>query len=66
MSATAISLLSPFKLSLAAQAAMEHTPVLWPHGIDEKAVLFEAGQAALPFLQQAGLTYEFKSREFRY
>jgi len=36
------------------------TPVLWSHGIDEKAVLFEAGQAALPFLQQAGLTYEFK------
>ncbi|KAL9306599.1 putative carboxylesterase SOBER1-like protein [Arabidopsis thaliana] len=36
------------------------TSILWSHGIDDKTVLFEAGQAALPFLQQAGLTCEFK------
>ncbi|CAH8359586.1 unnamed protein product [Eruca vesicaria subsp. sativa] len=36
------------------------TPILWSHGIDDKTVLFEAGQAALPFLQQAGVTCEFK------
>ncbi|CAH2078274.1 unnamed protein product [Thlaspi arvense] len=37
------------------------TPILWSHGIDDKTVLFEAGQAALPFLQQAGVTCEFKA-----
>lgn len=36
------------------------TPILWSHGTDDKLVLFEAGQAALPFLQQAGVTCEFK------
>ncbi|ESQ50506.1 hypothetical protein EUTSA_v10023148mg, partial [Eutrema salsugineum] len=37
------------------------TPILWSHGIDDKTLLFEAGQAALPFLQEAGLTCEFKA-----
>ncbi|CAH8281063.1 unnamed protein product [Arabidopsis lyrata] len=35
-------------------------PIVWSHGIDDKTVLFEAGQAALPFLQQAGMTCELK------
>ncbi|XP_010538748.1 PREDICTED: probable carboxylesterase SOBER1-like [Tarenaya hassleriana] len=37
------------------------TPILWSHGIDDRTVLFEAGQAALPFLQEAGVTCEFKA-----
>ncbi|CAN8231013.1 unnamed protein product [Cochlearia groenlandica] len=37
------------------------TPILWSHGIDDKTVLFEAGQAALPFLQEAGVTCELKA-----
>lgn len=36
------------------------TPILWSHGTDDELVLFEAGQAALPFLEQAGVTCEFK------
>lgn len=36
------------------------TPILWSHGTDDKLVLFEAGQAALPFLRQAGVACEFK------
>ncbi|WZY85356.1 hypothetical protein YC2023_031740 [Brassica napus] len=38
-----------------------HTPILWSHGTDDELVLFEAGQAALPFLEQAGVTCEFKA-----
>ncbi|CAH8334525.1 unnamed protein product [Eruca vesicaria subsp. sativa] len=35
--------------------------ILRSHGIDDRTVLLEAGgQAALPFLQQAGITCEFK------
>ncbi|VVB12099.1 unnamed protein product [Arabis nemorensis] len=37
------------------------TPILWSHGTDDELVLFEAGQAALPFLEEAGVTCEFKS-----
>ncbi|KAJ3678426.1 hypothetical protein LUZ60_002229 [Juncus effusus] len=37
------------------------TPVLWNHGMADNVVLFEAGQAGPPFLQQAGMTCEFKA-----
>ena len=36
------------------------TPILWSHGIDDRTVLFEAGQAGPPFLEKAGLSCEFK------
>jgi len=36
------------------------TPILWSHGTDDRMVLFEAGQAALPFLKEAGVSCEFK------
>lgn len=36
------------------------TPILWSHGMADTTVLFEAGQAGPPFLQQAGMTCEFK------
>ncbi|XP_010448907.1 PREDICTED: carboxylesterase SOBER1-like isoform X2 [Camelina sativa] len=53
----------PFSSSIISQFPEEakKTPILWSHGIDDKTVLFEAGQAALPFLQQAGVTCEFKA-----
>ncbi|KAB2082185.1 hypothetical protein ES319_A05G181800v1 [Gossypium barbadense] len=37
------------------------TPILWSHGMADRTVLFEAGQAGPPFLQQAGVTCEFKA-----
>ncbi|KAG8040037.1 hypothetical protein GUJ93_ZPchr0438g28956 [Zizania palustris] len=37
------------------------TPIMWSHGIADKVVLFEAGQAGPPFLQNAGLSCEFKA-----
>ena len=52
--------LSLFFGYLSLQILHMQTPILWSHGIDDKTVLFEAGQAALPFLQQAGVTCEFK------
>lgn len=36
------------------------TPILWSHGMSDRTVLFEAGQAGPPFLEQAGLSCEFK------
>ncbi|KAL1201717.1 putative carboxylesterase SOBER1-like [Cardamine amara subsp. amara] len=53
----------PFNSSIINQFTEDakKTPILWSHGIDDKTVLFEAGQAALPFLQQAGVTCEFKA-----
>lgn len=52
------------------------TPILWSHGMDDGTVLFEAGQAGPPFLEQAGISCEFKAypglghslnmEEFRY
>ncbi|XP_038880927.1 carboxylesterase SOBER1-like [Benincasa hispida] len=39
----------------------KRTPILWSHGIDDRTVLFEAGQAGLPFLEKAGLSCEFKA-----
>ncbi|KAG9455121.1 hypothetical protein H6P81_008025 [Aristolochia fimbriata] len=37
------------------------TPILWSHGMADRTVLFEAGQAGPPFLQQSGMTCEFKA-----
>ncbi|KAF5188864.1 acyl-protein thioesterase 1-like [Thalictrum thalictroides] len=37
------------------------TPFLWSHGIADRTVLFEAGQAGPSFLQQAGISCEFKA-----
>lgn len=36
------------------------TPILWSHGMADQTVLFGAGQAGPPFLEQAGMTCEFK------
>lgn len=36
------------------------TPILWSHGLADRTVLFEAGQAGPPFLEQAGMSCEFK------
>lgn len=36
------------------------TPILWSHGMVDRTVLFEAGQAGPPFLEQAGVSCEFK------
>ncbi|CAH8359591.1 unnamed protein product [Eruca vesicaria subsp. sativa] len=53
----------PFTSSIINQFPEEakKTPILWSHGTDDELVLFEAGQAALPFLEQAGVTCEFKA-----
>ncbi|KAL5700104.1 lysophospholipase [Ranunculus cassubicifolius] len=37
------------------------TPFLWNHGIADPTVLFEAGQAGPPFLEQVGASCEFKA-----
>ncbi|GAB4826518.1 hypothetical protein Ancab_033414 [Ancistrocladus abbreviatus] len=36
------------------------TPILWSHGVADRTVLFEAGQAGPPFLEKAGVYCEFK------
>ena len=36
------------------------TPILWSHGIADRTVLFEAGQAGPPFLEKIGVSCEFK------
>lgn len=36
------------------------TPILWSHGMADRTVLFEAGQAGPPFVEQVGVTCEFK------
>lgn len=53
----------PFNSSILDQIpeAAKKTPMLWSHGMVDKTVLFEAGQAGPPFLQRAGLTCEFKA-----
>lgn len=38
----------------------KQTPFLWSHGIVDRTVLFEAGQAGPPFLEKAGISSEFK------
>lgn len=37
------------------------TPILWSHGIDDRIVLFESGQAAVSFLKQIDMNCELKS-----
>lgn len=37
------------------------TPILWLHGMADRTVLFETGQAGQHFLEQAGVSCEFKS-----
>ncbi|KAF5472721.1 hypothetical protein F2P56_009415 [Juglans regia] len=39
----------------------KRTPILWSHGMADRTVLFEAGQAGPPFLEQAGVSCEFKA-----
>ncbi|CAN8325580.1 unnamed protein product [Cochlearia groenlandica] len=53
----------PFSSSIVTRFPEEakKTPILWSHGTDDNLVLFEAGQAALPFLKEAGVTCDFKA-----
>ncbi|KAK9935924.1 hypothetical protein M0R45_012797 [Rubus argutus] len=53
----------PFNSSIIQQITPEakRTPILWSHGIADQTVLFEAGQAGPPFLEQAGVSCEFKA-----
>ncbi|KAM7501026.1 hypothetical protein LguiA_025440 [Lonicera macranthoides] len=53
----------PFNSSMIERIIPEakKTPILWSHGMADRTVLFEAGQAGPPFLEQAGLTCEFKA-----
>ncbi|KAJ0017488.1 hypothetical protein Pint_09713 [Pistacia integerrima] len=37
------------------------TPILWSHGTADRTVLFVAGQAGPPLLEQAGISCEFKA-----
>ncbi|KAH7836847.1 hypothetical protein Vadar_006377 [Vaccinium darrowii] len=37
------------------------TPILWIHGVADEEVLFEAGQEGPPFLERAGVSWEFKA-----
>ncbi|KAL0353269.1 UNVERIFIED_CONTAM: putative carboxylesterase SOBER1-like [Sesamum angustifolium] len=37
------------------------TPILWSHGMADRTVLFEAGQAGPPLLEKAGVSCEFKA-----
>ncbi|CAL9758737.1 unnamed protein product [Musa acuminata subsp. burmannicoides] len=53
----------PFNSSIIARISPEakKTPILWSHGLADRTVLFEAGQAGPPFLEQAGMSCEFKA-----
>lgn len=53
----------PFNSSIIERITPEarKTPILWSHGIADPTVLFSAGQAGPPFLQQAGISCEFKA-----
>ncbi|KAL9455622.1 hypothetical protein AB3S75_004944 [Citrus x aurantiifolia] len=53
----------PFNASLNDQFTSDakKTPILWSHGMADRTVLFEAGQAGPPFLEQAGISCEFKA-----
>ena len=39
---------------------LSQTPILWFHGMDDRVVLFSAGQVGPPFLEQAGMRCQFK------
>ncbi|XP_051126292.1 probable carboxylesterase SOBER1-like [Andrographis paniculata] len=53
----------PFNASVLEQVTPDakKTPILWSHGMADRTVLFEAGQAGPPFLEKAGLSCEFKA-----
>ncbi|EEF43791.1 probable carboxylesterase SOBER1-like [Ricinus communis] len=53
----------PFNSSIMEQISPDakRTPILWSHGIADRTVLFEAGQAGPPFLEKAGISCEFKA-----
>ncbi|KAF8660369.1 hypothetical protein HU200_057951 [Digitaria exilis] len=53
----------PFGSSVTEKISPEarKTPILWSHGMADRIVLFEAGQAGPPFLQSAGVSCEFKA-----
>ncbi|CAD6261827.1 unnamed protein product [Miscanthus lutarioriparius] len=53
----------PFSSSVTEKISPEarKTPFLWSHGMADKVVLFEAGQAGPPFLQSVGANCEFKA-----
>ncbi|KAK4360062.1 hypothetical protein RND71_022291 [Anisodus tanguticus] len=53
----------PFNSSILEQQTPEakKTPILWSHGMADRTVLFEAGQAGPPFLERVGMTCEFKA-----
>ncbi|KAI5414508.1 probable carboxylesterase SOBER1-like [Lathyrus oleraceus] len=53
----------PFNSSITEKIAPEakQTPILWSHGLVDKTVLFEAGQAGPPFLEKIGVSCEFKA-----
>ncbi|XP_078431181.1 putative carboxylesterase Os04g0669500 [Wolffia australiana] len=53
----------PFSSSIIGNISSEarKTPLLWLHGIDDRTVLFSAGQVGPPFLEQAGMKCEFKA-----
>ncbi|KAM0942755.1 putative lysophospholipase [Dioscorea sansibarensis] len=52
----------PFNSSIIERISPEakKTPILWSHGMADQTVLFGAGQAGPPFLEQAGMTCEFR------
>ncbi|GER52892.1 acyl-protein thioesterase 1 [Striga asiatica] len=53
----------PFSSSILERvtADAKKTPILWSHGMADRTVLFEAGQAGPPFLEKAGINCEFKA-----
>ncbi|CAA6672521.1 unnamed protein product [Spirodela intermedia] len=53
----------PFNSSIMGNISSEakKTPLLWLHGMADRTVLFSAGQAGPPFLEQAGMKCEFKA-----
>ncbi|KAK3143417.1 hypothetical protein QOZ80_4AG0300040 [Eleusine coracana subsp. coracana] len=53
----------PFGSSVVERISPEarKTPILWSHGMADRTVLFEAGQAGPPFLQSVGVSCEFKA-----
>ncbi|XP_065880142.1 probable carboxylesterase SOBER1-like isoform X2 [Euphorbia lathyris] len=53
----------PFNSSTVDQITPDakRTPILWSHGLADRTVLFEAGQAGPPFLEKAGISCEFKA-----
>ncbi|XP_052202661.1 probable carboxylesterase Os04g0669500 [Diospyros lotus] len=53
----------PFSSSIIEQIPPDakRTPILWSHGMADRTVLIEAGQAAPPFLERVGVNFEFKA-----